>query len=170
MKVHVVFDCVVCLQGAARESGPAGACFRLMSEGHITVYASHATLAEIVDVLHRPKVRQRFKTLTPERVGAFLRELRSSVVLVDAVPQVFNFPRDPDDQAYVDLALAAGAKYLLTWDKDLLDLMEENPAGAAFRSDFPNLHIVTPPAFLREIASVSSAPGQPEEAPDPPTG
>jgi hypothetical protein len=59
VKVHVVFDCVVCLQGAARESGPAGACFRLMSEGHLAVYASHATLAEIVDVRHRPKVADR---------------------------------------------------------------------------------------------------------------
>ena len=33
MNPRVVFDCVVCLQGAARETGPAGACFRLMTEG-----------------------------------------------------------------------------------------------------------------------------------------
>ena len=46
MKARVVFDCVVCLQGAARESGPAGACIRLMRDDLITVYLSPAILAE----------------------------------------------------------------------------------------------------------------------------
>src|SRR5262249_36645718 len=127
MQPRVIFDCVVCLQGAAREAGPAGACFRLMRDGHITVYVSQSTLAEVAEVLNRPKSRQRFRTLTPERVEAFLRELQSAAVLVDQVPQVFTYSRDPDDEPYVNLALAAGAQYLITWDNDLLDLMGEGP-------------------------------------------
>jgi putative PIN family toxin of toxin-antitoxin system len=160
MKPGVVFDCVVCLQGAAREAGPAGACVRLMRDGHVTVYVSRSTLAEVSEVLNRSKSRQRFKTLTPERVEAFLQALQSAAVLVDLVPQTFTCPRDPDDEPYVNLALAAGASYLVSWDNDLLDLMEENPGGVAFRGRFPGLRILTPVAFLRELASPPAAPAE----------
>src|SRR5207253_1176882 len=95
MKPGVIFDCVVCLQGAAREAGPAGACFRLMRDGQVTVYVSHSTLVEVADVLNRPKLRLRFKTLTGERVEAFLRELKEVAMVVDPVPQAFTYPRDP---------------------------------------------------------------------------
>jgi putative PIN family toxin of toxin-antitoxin system len=152
MKPVVVFDCVVCLQGAARESGPAGACLGLMKNGQITVCVSESTLTELADVLDRPKTRQRFKTLTPGRVETFLRELRNTAVLVEQVPEAFTYPRDPDDELYVNLSLAAGATYLVTWDADLLDLMKENPEGSAFRSRFPGLRILTPVDFLRELA------------------
>jgi putative PIN family toxin of toxin-antitoxin system len=167
MTPRVVLDCVVCLQGAAREAGPAGACFRLMKEGRIAVCVSPATLAEVSDVLSRPKSRQRFKTLTPDRVEAFLRELRATATLLDPVPHVFTYPRDPDDEPYVDLAAAAGANYLVSWDKDLLDLMSEaSPEGQDFRQRFPNLAILTPPDFLRAIRQ--EAPGETtDEGPTP---
>jgi len=149
---------VVCLQGAAREAGPAGACFRLMKDGQITVCVSLDTLAEVSDVLTRPKSRQRFKTLTPDRVEAFLRELRAAAVLLDPIPHVFTYPRDPDDEPYVNLALAAGANYLVTWDKDLLDLMSEAaPEGQDFRQRSPNLVILTPPDFLRAMRQAAAA-------------
>jgi len=152
MKPHVVFDCVVCLQGAAKPNGPAGACFELMENGQITVSVSEPILAEIADVLNRSRLKQRFKSLTPERVESFLGELLNAAVLVRSVPAVFTYPRDPDDEAYINLALAAGAKFLLTWDKDLLDLMQDNPEGRGFRARFPDLRITTPVDFLRELA------------------
>jgi putative PIN family toxin of toxin-antitoxin system len=120
---RAVFDCVVFLQGAARETGPAGACFRLLTEGRLTLCLSPPIFSEVSDVLTRPKTQQRFKTLTAERVEAFLREVQNRAVLCDTVPEVFSYPRDPDDEPYVNLAVAAGANYLVTWDNDLLDLM-----------------------------------------------
>jgi putative PIN family toxin of toxin-antitoxin system len=152
MRFLVVFDCVVCLQGAARESGPSGACFRLMKEGQISVCVSEPTLAELGDVLNRPKTRQRFKTLTSDRVKTFLDELRKTALFVDQVPQAFTYLRAPDDEPYVNLAIAVGANYLLTWDTDLLDLMKENAEGSDFRSRFPGLGILTPLDFLRNFA------------------
>jgi predicted nucleic acid-binding protein len=59
---------------------------------------------------------------------------------------VFSCPRDPDDEPYVNLAVAAGARYLVTRDKDLLDLMED----ADFRRRFATLAILDPAAFLLE--------------------
>lgn len=50
----------------------------------------------------------------------------------------FSYERDPKDEPYVNLALAAGAKYLVTRDKDLLDLMSEGVSQArTFEGSFP---------------------------------
>jgi len=52
----------------------------------------------------------------------------------------------------VNLALEAGASYLVTWDADLLDLMDiHRPEGKAFRAKFPDLVILDPVAFLRVL-------------------
>jgi predicted nucleic acid-binding protein len=84
--------------------------------------------------------------------------LEKTGTLVDPVPHAFSYARDPDDEPWVNLAIAAKARYLVTWDKDLLDLMKENPDGVQFRKSFPNLHVLTPVAFLRELASQTSLP------------
>jgi predicted nucleic acid-binding protein len=76
---------------------------------------------------------------------------------VSDVPKVFTYPRDPDDEPQINLAVAAGAQYLVTWDNDLLDLMnEKKAAGSDFRRRFPHLLILSPVALIREISGVPS--------------
>jgi predicted nucleic acid-binding protein len=89
--------------------------------------------------------------------------MQAKATFFDSVPAVFTYPRDPNDEPYVNLALAAGARYLVTWDNDLLDLMNEaTPAGQDFRRRFPDLTILNPVAFLRELAPPPAAePGAP---------
>jgi predicted nucleic acid-binding protein len=49
--------------------------------------------------------------------------------------------------------VAAGVRYLVTWENDLLDLMDEStPVGADFRERFPALLILNPVAFIRELS------------------
>jgi predicted nucleic acid-binding protein len=48
----------------------------------------------------------------------------------------------------VGVRVAAGAKYLVSRDNDLLDLMKDDD----FRARYPDLLILEPFAFLREIA------------------
>jgi putative PIN family toxin of toxin-antitoxin system len=151
---RVVFDCVVFLQGAANESGPAGACLRLARERVVELCLSLSILGEVSDVLNRAKTRQRFKTLTDQGVQAFLEEVQAHALLVDPVQKHFSYARDPDDEPYIDLALTAGAPYLVTWDKDVLDLMNEATAeGKDFKSRFPGLTILNPVDFLRQFRS-----------------
>ena len=59
-----------------------------------------------------------------------------------------DFPRDPKDEPYINLALAANADYLVTRDNDLLDLMNDSD----FRQQFPGLTILDPVAFLRVLS------------------
>jgi predicted nucleic acid-binding protein len=74
-------------------------------------------------------------------------------------PKVFVLPRDPKDEPYTDLATAANAACLVTWnERHLTYLMQQDtPEGKEFCQRFPCLKIMTPPAFLRALADGGQA-------------
>lgn len=72
------------------------------------------------------------------------------------VPEAYHLERDPKDSKYLNLAIAAGAGYLVTDDQDLLELM--NPAAAVsreFRNQFPSIRIVEPAVFEQTVLATS---------------
>ncbi len=113
-------------------------------------------------MLTRPKTQRRFPLLTGEWVEAFVQNIESKAVVLTGVPKAVALPRDPKDEPYLDLAIAAKAHYLVSRDLDLLDLMHD----ASFRQSQPGLVILDPAAFLQEIArqgQLESAAGQGKE-------
>jgi putative PIN family toxin of toxin-antitoxin system len=100
---------MVFLQGAGRTAGPARACLRLVDDGHVTLCLSAEILAEVRDVLTRPKVRRKFPLLSPEWVEEFLQNVKSKAVVLSRVPRALALERDPKDEPYLNLALAAKA-------------------------------------------------------------
>ena len=154
MKPSAVFDCMVFLQGAGRPAGPARACFRLVDEDRVTLCLSAEVIAEVRDVLTRPKTQRKFPLLSPEWVETFVQNAESKAVVLSEVPKAFTLERDPKDEPYLNLAFAAGAHYLVSRDKDLLDLMNDE----GFRQRWPDLTILDPVAFLQAVAGQ----GQPE--------
>ena len=159
MTSRVVFDCMVFLQGAARPDGPAAACLRLVETGHVELFLSEPVLGEVRDVLARPRIRQRFPALTDELVNGFLERVRQGATVLADVPSIVSLPRDPKDEKYLDLAAAAQAKYLVSRDNDLLDLMDQSRAESReFRVNFPSLSIVDPVAFLQLLVPPSIGP------------
>lgn len=53
--------------------------------------------------------------------------------------------RDPDDSKYVNLAVFSKARYLITRDRDLLELRrEDTPEAQSLRSVAPDLRILAP--------------------------
>lgn len=159
-----VFDCHLLLQALLSPDGPAFACARLVEERTIVLFLSPEVLAEARDVCSRPKLQRKFPRLTPERVESFLQKLQTKAVSLSGFPQIITLPRDPKDEKYVNLAVAAGAGYLVTRDKDFLDLRND----AAFRQHFPGLSLLDPVAFLQEIAQTEQHAQSP--SPDPATG
>jgi len=133
------------LQGAARAEGPSAACLNLVEEGLVQLFVSGPILAEVQDVLTRPKLQRKFSALTHEFVDGFLQSLISKATLIHEVPRRFEYGRDPKDEPYINLALAAGATHLVSRDNDLLDLMRD----PNFRAQFPTLTILDPVAFLQ---------------------
>jgi putative PIN family toxin of toxin-antitoxin system len=147
MSILAVFDCMLFLQAVTNEAGPAFACFRFVEEGKLTLCLSPEILAEVKDVLARPKLRRKFASLTEERVDEFLRTAAAKAVVLDNVPQAFAYARDPDDEPYINLAIAAGARYLVSRENDLLDLM----TIPEFLAQCPGLTVIDPVVLIREL-------------------
>ncbi|MDZ4849093.1 MAG: putative toxin-antitoxin system toxin component, PIN family [Pirellulaceae bacterium] len=86
---RVVFDCMIFLQAAARSTGPAAVLLELVENGMLQLVVSVEILDEIGDVLRRPELTTKFKSLTPQVVTEFLNRLQICSETVDSVPKVF---------------------------------------------------------------------------------
>src|SRR5262245_36099351 len=113
---------MIFLQAAARPEGPAAASLNLVRQGAIELVISLDVIAEVRDVLTRPELVAKFPSLTPETVEAFVNEVIAKATMFSDVPPVVSFDRDPKDEKYLDLAIAGKVRYLISRDKDLLDL------------------------------------------------
>jgi putative PIN family toxin of toxin-antitoxin system len=147
MKPRAVFDCMVFLQGAGRPASPSRGCFRLVDEGRVELCLSGKILAEVREVLSRPKTQRKFPLLSQAWAESFVRNAANKSELFDEVNHVYKLERDPKDEPYLDLAIAARAQYLVSRDRDLLDLMSDQD----FRQQFPGLVILDPAAFLQAM-------------------
>jgi hypothetical protein len=57
---------------------------------------------------HPPRTLRKFPALTLEAVGAFIEDIEALAVMHADVPKLFTLARDPKDEPYITLALAAG--------------------------------------------------------------
>jgi putative PIN family toxin of toxin-antitoxin system len=148
-KPVVVLDTGVFLQATISRGGPAAAILALFDRGLITLCVCDALLDEIREVLERPRIRRRNPHYSDHDIERLLDGLRRKAVAIPgAITAHFVYPRDPDDEYVISLAVDAGARFLVARDKDLLSL-EDDPD---FRRRFPDLHVLDPVAFLHELA------------------
>lgn len=153
-KARVVFDCNVLLQAAARQKSLAASCLTLVEKGLVQLFVSKESLLEIEDVLNRPEVRAHFPDLSDEIAGAFLKRLRSFSDFVAEIPRTFRYSRDEDDESYINLAVEVSADFIVSHDKDLLDLMTGHTDDCKeFRQRFRTLRVIEPVGLLKEIDS-----------------
>jgi putative PIN family toxin of toxin-antitoxin system len=152
---RVVLDTVVFVQCLISGRGAAAACLERLRHGHFILFISDAILAELNDVPRRPELTQKYSQLTPARVDAFIGDVQSRAVMIHKPPNVFSLPRDPDDEMLIDLAVAADATFIVTWnERHLTYLMKRDTTeGIEFCRRFPQLQIVAPPLFLRQLAN-----------------
>ena len=116
-----------------------------VAAGRAEVVVDDAVLAELARVLAYPFGT---RTLTREAQSRCLAELsrvsaRAGAAADDIQGKPLPVCGDPDDQKFLDLAAACGARYLVTRDRDLLEL-------ARLRDPVPPFRIVTPKE-LREL-------------------
>ena len=151
-KIRSVFDCNIYLQAFVSGKGTAGKCRKLVDEGVVELYISREILSEVRDVLTRPELQSKFPHATLEAVNAFLEDIREKAIFVRSTKRQFEFERDKKDEPYLNLAFEIKADYIVSWDKDLLDLMTDFTTQAKeFRQKFHPLKIVKPTEFLRII-------------------
>ena len=106
---------------------------RAMAEGEIV--ASDETLAELAAVLYRERFDPYITDIERE---AFLRMFAATCTRI-VVEENVQASRDADDDKFLSLAIAAGARIILSRDRDLLDL-----------SPFKGILILEPKTFVEE--------------------
>jgi putative PIN family toxin of toxin-antitoxin system len=115
--VDVVFDAVVFVRCLIY---PASRWGRLVfaPTDRYRLIVSEPILREILEVLSRPAITRKFRTIEGLDKAALLARLAdATVVNVADVPPI---ARDPKDDPYLETARAAGASFLITEDQDLL--------------------------------------------------
>jgi putative PIN family toxin of toxin-antitoxin system len=116
---RAVFDTVVFVRALINPHGIWG---RLIFQ-HTTAYAliiSPPVVEEILEVLHRPELTRRFRSVAGLDLTRIVDILdRAEAVAIDDVPPV---SRDPKDDKFLATAIAARADYIVTEDNDLLVL------------------------------------------------
>ncbi len=150
--LRIVFDCMVFLQALISKQSIAFRLFEYLDENAFTLFVSNEILDEMNDVLNRPYIRAKNSQITDESVGSFFERVLKKAVLLKKVPVYFELTRDPKDEKYVNLAVEAKADYIVTRDKDLLDLMTGiDIESKEFRQRFRPLRIVEPIEFLKIV-------------------
>jgi putative PIN family toxin of toxin-antitoxin system len=150
--IAAVFDCVVYVQAVLSRKGPAFACLSLAEEKRITLVFSPEILDEVKRSLDRPSLRRKNARLTDETVERFIERIMTAGTLTQNPPQVFTLRRDPKDEPYLNLAIGTNAGFVVSRDKDMLDLMSDS----SFRNAYPALTIIDPLAFLTHVRNEES--------------
>jgi len=128
---------------------PHSRCGRLLSEltDSYLLVLSPDIIREVLEVLHRPRLRAKFPQITHLDVARIVALFARAYVIEPAsVPSV---SRDAHDDKFLACAQAAGADYLVTEDKDLLVL--ETHQGTQI---FPPAEFI---AFLEKTRSESAS-------------
>jgi putative PIN family toxin of toxin-antitoxin system len=126
----------------------------LVAQGTVTPVLSIDIVAEIRDVLTRPKLVAKYPALTTTAVDAFLSDCIRQSKWIDPLPEHYVLTRDPKDSKYLNVAIEARSPYLVTDDNDLLELMDQaTVVGQDFQAKFPTISIMRPPEFIAAITA-----------------
>ena len=126
--MNIVFDSNIYIAAFATH----GVC-HLMLESCITehnVFISDFIFGEI-----KEKLIKEIK-LPPETVDEIISYLGEQAIVTNPKNLVSDICRDPDDDNIISLGLAAKAEYIVTGDRDLLDI-----------GQYASLHMVSPKEF-----------------------
>lgn len=137
--IRAVLDTNTLVSAAIRPNGEAGKIIKEVRQQSFLLLYSSGTLTELVDVLNRPRLKDKYQ-LTPPYLHLFfnLIRLRGEKVIVTKRVAVC---RDPDDDLFLAVALAGKADFVVTNDSDLLIL-----------SPFAGIPIIPPTDFLKQLS------------------
>jgi putative PIN family toxin of toxin-antitoxin system len=134
--LRIVLDTNVLVSGLLSPFGPPGEIVRMVSSRAIRLCVDARLLAEYEQVLLRPRF-----DLDPDAVAALLDYVDVTSEKVASAPLSGRLP-DPDDEAFLEVAMASGAEYLVTGN--LVHFPAEACAGVS---------VVSPAVFIEAYRS-----------------
>ena len=123
--MRVVLDANVFVSGAIQKGASFRIVQRWLAGGDFEVIMCPELMAEVTDVLtERPRLRKWIDLTTAHEYIATISTLADLVA--DPAP-IATTTRDPGDDYLVALAREHSADYIVTGDKDLLELEDQTP-------------------------------------------
>jgi putative PIN family toxin of toxin-antitoxin system len=141
--MRAVVDTNILVRALIKPNGTVGSVLSLLRDGRYVLLYSEQLLEEMVDVLARPRLRNKYP-LSDETVEALLQLILLRGRKVRPQREIRRC-RDPKDNMFLEVAAAGHAEIIVSGDEDLLIL---NP--------FEDIPIVPPRDFLARLASSNS--------------
>ncbi len=137
--MRIVLDTNVLVSAFLRNKGKPAQI--LSQDSKLELLICEGILAELTDVLNRPRIRRK-ETYLEHRVHGYLERLRASSTWI-AITEVENVvPQDPPDNLVLACAVEGNADYLVSGNLHLLALKKHR-----------GVKIVTPAQFLEILKS-----------------
>jgi putative PIN family toxin of toxin-antitoxin system len=136
--MRAVVDTNILVRAVIRPTGTVGPVLLRLRQGDYTLLYAQSLLEELIDVLNRPRIRDKYR-LTDQDIQTVvsLILLRGEAV----VPQErITACRDSKDNKFLDVAVAGKADVVVSGDQDLLVL-----------HPFRDIPILPPAAFLQML-------------------
>jgi putative PIN family toxin of toxin-antitoxin system len=138
--VNILCDTNVSVSGVLF-GGHAREILRLASRGVVINFISPDILREAENVLRRSKFG-----LHPEQVLEIIALFKDTFEIVTPSQRVQVISSDPQDNHIIEAALTARAKYIISGDNHLLELMK-----------WEDIHLVSPAQFMQIVIGQQSA-------------
>ena len=136
--MRVVLDTNVIISATLIRGGQEDQIVRAWQRGVFELVLSPPILEEMGRALFYDKLRK-FRWMTVEEVAELLQALAQGSMVVSGRSKV-KASRDPADDKFLAAAIEAEARFVVTGDRDLLDLRR-----------YRNVQMITPARFLRII-------------------
>ena len=112
----------------------------LLKNSKFTPVISTETLGEFIDVISRPKFHN---VITREIAEELIEIIKTHAVLVKPSQKLEIIKDDPDDNRFLEAAVASKVDFVVSGDSHLLSL-----------KNFHNIPIITPKEFLRRLNKI----------------
>ena len=118
--MQAVIDTGVLVSALIRKQEASAQVLHLLRDGRFTVVYSTPLLVELVEVLSRSKIKEKYH-VQPNDITALvdLIRLRGELVIPE---RKITACRDPKDDKFLEAAAAGRADCIVTGDRDLLEL------------------------------------------------
>jgi putative PIN family toxin of toxin-antitoxin system len=137
--MRVALDTNIVIAAIAKPSSYAARIIKKWRAGEFDIVSSKATLREAELIVGAPWVR---RIGSAAEIKLLLDELRDRSVVVNPLPIDGLRLKDAGDRRLVEAAVAGGARYLITSDREVLGHRGHGPT-----------EFVTPGEFLRELGA-----------------
>jgi len=131
--VRLVIDTNIFISSFFNPNGNPKRVIDLWKNGKITICITEEILEEYVKVLARLGFSN--EPELEELVGLFKK--KNNIIYIASTPKFNLIKDDPDDDKFIECAVAARAQYIISGDKHLLNLKA-----------FQNITVISPSEFL----------------------